>query len=168
MKVCRLLISCCLAAGLWAECSARTMPQAGAPPSFSISLSAPPQDVKVGQDVTVSYTVKNISAKELVFSRFVGSRDYNFRLQLLDSAGKDVDLRKGSTEKAMKEGGLDTPSGSVKRYYIKPGESVKQDVIVTKVFDLSSQGTYVLRVQRYDEISKTVVSSNPITVKVSP
>jgi hypothetical protein len=57
--------------------------------------------------------------------------------------------------------------GSVQKKLVKPSETLKDGIVISKLFDLGRAGKYTVRVIRRDEISTTLVTSNTITVTVS-
>jgi hypothetical protein len=48
-----------------------------------------------------------------------------------------------------------------------PGKTITEEIIVNKLFDLSTPGTYTVQVRRMDNETKTLVISNTIKVTVT-
>ena len=57
--------------------------------------------------------------------------------------------------------------GSVHKRFLKTGETLKDGIVVTKLFDLNRAGQYTVRVQRRDDATRSVVVSNKITLTTS-
>ena len=51
---------------------------------------------------------------------------------------------------------------------IPPGKSVTEPINASRWFDLRSPGQYVFQVRKRDPISKTIVESNKLTIKITP
>jgi hypothetical protein len=133
---------------------------------FTIMLSSPQVVVKPGTEIRIEYTIRNISAKTLIFNGF-GARDYSFSVRVRDSQDREPSLQKDSTERAFKEG-VDLPVGGARRYYVEPGGSLKTEIILTDVYDLSAPGKYTIQILRPDETTKTLIKSNTIALTVAP
>ncbi len=54
-------------------------------------------------------------------------------------------------------------------YWLKPGESSKEDAVLSELFTFSSPGEYVVQLSRYvdDDLQKQLVKSNKLTITVT-
>jgi hypothetical protein len=148
-------------------------PSPTAEATFSIAIKAAQETVKSGSEARVGITLTNISKRQISIFKVNG----NGQAEL---AGFDVDVRNtdGNTppetkyHKKIKTGEDaqgETSQVVVSGGYISlnSGESVKDEIVVTRLFDLSSPGSYKVQVEKMDEQSKVVVKSNVITVTVT-
>jgi hypothetical protein len=151
------------------------------PAFFSVTISTPGSEVKIGSTVELTITTKNISAQN-IYHGFVagGPPGRSVDIDLRDSGGNPV----LETPYGRKAHGKDRKpwSGSsfVERVLVKPGETFDEKVDLSKEYDLSRAGTYTIQVQRSDLVSNeqlkshakmgigNTVKSNTITITMTP
>jgi len=142
---------------------------------FSITITTPKDAVEVGSQVTVAILVKNVSDRDISFSRSPAEdRGELFtEVEVQDADNNPLPgteyyrLVKGKKKDRPKEGANFEPMGfhgSVIQFTLKPGETLKDGVVVSKLFDLGQPGRYSIRVTKVDMATKTSVTSNTITV----
>ncbi|HTX36141.1 MAG TPA: hypothetical protein VME43_14020 [Bryobacteraceae bacterium] len=165
-------------------------------PRFSITLSAPQTVFKAGSEVKIRLVFKNISSGEVPYGRTLGIgvephgeflNDVEVRDAKGDSMPKTDYYRalRGDREAAARlAGALNSgkPSGpvhvvigfnySMTAYMLKPGESREEDIVVSKLFDLSKPGQYTVTASRRlldydnDPRSKIIAKSNALTITI--
>jgi hypothetical protein len=125
---------------------------------FSITISGP-EEVKAGADIEINIQLTNSSDHEINLIEF-----YENGVNL--SYSYDVRDEKGvlREKKSKRRSG-----GSVKPRTVKVGESIEAGTLVSRVFDMSQPGQYVIQVSHaISDDPKNAVKSNSITVKVAP
>jgi hypothetical protein len=154
---CCLLLLATYAAGIPAFAQATQKP-------FSISITAANSTVKAGSDVWVTVRLVNTSNHDLDESGSISNMtgiDPNLLFTVWDANGK---LARKLTYPHEFE------SGSPVNRTIKPGESISEDQRVSRLYDMSRPGKYVIQVLRTasDNPRGGFVKSNTLTITVTP
>lgn len=149
-----------LSVGATAGSNVPTQPE----PRFSLTISTPRATVKNGSEVRLKIVLKNISDVRIPVLKAVGDAqgEFNYDVDIRDGQGKLLpDTKYG---KAIKngEGHVFSEFKSV----LEPGESAEDEIVLTRLYDLSRLGTHTIQVQRWDVGSKTKVKSNKISITV--
>ena len=142
-----------------------------AKPAFSLEISMPNDVVQVGSVTTVNVVLTNTSNHEIATFRLLGwGRGYE--VDVRNTQGKRPrDAREVLAEKNKgAKGPIRTMirGGSVRTVRLQPGQSMRDEINLTQMYDLSEPGKYTIQVQRTDDESKTVAKSNTIIVTVTP
>ncbi len=117
------------------------------------------EEVKAGADIEIKIKFTNNSNHEINLLEF-----YENGVNL--SYSYDVRDEKGVLIEKKNKRRL---GGSVKQRTIKAGESVEAGTLVSRVFNMSQPGQYVIQVSyAISDDPKDAVKSNSITVKVAP
>jgi len=138
---------------------------AGGP--FSITISAPEDEVQVGSDARVTITLKNLSSKQVLIARHTGmdSPEFSYRIVVRDAAGREV-------EESLYAQGIRSESaqaaGRSMVDYVQPGGVEVQTAHVGKLVNLRRPGRYTVQVSRKDPASGVTVKSKEITLSVVP
>jgi hypothetical protein len=148
-------------------------------PAFSLSITAEPQTAKPGAEVTLSIVLTNNSQKQLPFRMDRYHPESNFTIRVTDPtgepAGKTRIYRMNTGDRTGKDA-VEAPYdphhevisiGSVGVSGIQPGIVLEQKTVLNKLFDLTQPGKYTIQVEKMDDLSKTVVKSNVVTVTVA-
>jgi hypothetical protein len=130
---------------------------------FSISLATASPSVKAGTDVWMKIQLTN-------------KTQHNLSVPIMDANGVDTeyqyDVHAMSGDPAAKAPNAhpEIQIGSIKSRIVKPGESTGwEEVRVSKVYDLSRPGEYVIQVSRQVPDQKdAVVKSNKVNITVTP
>jgi hypothetical protein len=129
---------------------------------FSISLAATDQSVKAGADVWVKIQLTNKSQQDLsapVMETNGVDTEYQY----------DVRGTNGAAPNKVPNAHPEIQIGSIKSRILKPGQSSGwQEVRVSKVYDLTHPGEYMVQVSREVPGQKEVVKSNTVTVIITP
>jgi hypothetical protein len=146
-------------------------------PSFTISISSSASTWKSGSDVVVVINRKNTSDQRIFFRKAPGQAlgELFMDADVKDEQGNPLPRTKyyqilrnedgpGSKRQPAEEL---TSGGSVLKKFLKPGETLQDGIVVSKLFDLSRAGKYTLRVQRRDESRQTLVTSNSIILNIT-
>jgi hypothetical protein len=131
-------------------------------PPFSFAISAAHEVVGLGAPIPVVVTFKNTSSHDIGIER--APVEFNFKIDVHDSGGNRPSLADGS--KVPIEG-IETRGGSHFSILVAPGEAVKIDFEIDKVYDLSKPGVYKIQLSRMDEATKSEAKSNIIAVTVT-
>jgi hypothetical protein len=142
-----------------------TAPSTTSPQAFTLRLSTGNETIKSGSELKVDIILTNTSRQTIVWSRWVGGPDYSFKIDVRDAQSKLAPFNERYRGLLR---GKDLPMGSSRHYGVGPGETSKESAIVNDQYDLSALGTYTIQAHRFDEVSKTDVKSNTITVTVAP
>jgi hypothetical protein len=159
-------------------------------PTFSLTITTPHDVVQAGSEVLVTITLKNISDHDIygafaVTHSAVGESFHGIEIKSEKGVRAPLTryghLAKGETppadktaqsqnQKAPQAGGSDESpfTGSVVSVTIPPGGISRDAIVANKLYDLSQPGKYSIQVNKWDVKSKTMVTSNIITVTVIP
>jgi hypothetical protein len=138
---------------------------------FTISLATPPDRQNVGGPVDIQATVKNTSGKEIYWSYAKTDTVYQaFRVQL-ERDGKQVET---TTFHRRILGQQRVGDSQV----VEDGDSIALPVAaqatmtwtldLSKLYQITEPGTYLVSASRDDECSKARVQSNRLSFQVSP
>jgi len=134
---------------------------------FTITITAPTEVVKVGDEVRVHAVLTNVSDKEILARGSPkGARaETNYTVQVHDRNGNEAPETEYGRAARMHQF-----AGSVLKVLLKPGEKMEEDTILGKQFDLSSPGDYLVRLSRpvSNDPKDGIVKSNEITITVIP
>jgi hypothetical protein len=157
--------------------SANSMAQASAPsdpadPSFSLTISALADKVKVSEPVKVNVVMKNISAKDIrVWYDSLGTEKV-YKVIVKNEKGSAPEETKFKRDlKGLENPAYITPntplnfSGATAT--LKPNEEVTDPLNVSRLQNFVP-GKYTIQVQRFDLKSGTFIKSNTIIVTVTP
>jgi hypothetical protein len=143
-------------------------------PSFSITISTTESTVKVGSKVAITILFKNISQEEVDLAKIPGDHGGEFH-NVVDVRDADGKLPPETEYKQELEGRRSTVNGhhvlpltSNFTQFLKPGDLMQDSLVITNLYDLSKPGKYTIQIERSDDVRKTVVKSNVITVTVAP
>ena len=158
-----------LLAGILAIQSAGTPPSTR--PSISVTISTPSAVVKLGSELAIKMVITNKSDHEMLLGKPAGKPGQGEFLNLIEvrdehgnAVGKTKYYRQIRGEEFV-DGGI---SVSVSSFRVKPGESVEEEVLVNKLYNIDKAGKYTIQVQHDDPETKALVKSNTITVIVTP
>lgn len=135
---------------------------------FSLTISTKTKSVQAGSEVKVQILLKNISNNEIYVLREKSPslpEQAGFTAAVSDAKGMAVAYTNYG-DKFYK--GEAVTFGSPSYAYLKPGETLEQEMEVSKLFDLSKPGTYTVQVQRKDDRSAAVAKSNTISITITP
>lgn len=133
------------------------------PPSagpFSITITAPPAEVKMGKEIEIKIRLTNVSDHKISVPEFYENGvNVSYSYDVRDDKGQLV------AKKSKRRFG-----GSVGQRTVRVGESVEVGTLVSRVFDMSRPGQYVIHVSRPipDDPNGGVVTSNTLYVTVTP
>ena len=135
---------------------------------FSLTLLAPNEPVKTGSELSLTITVTNTSDHNLSFGIAPGiapDQTMSYNIEIRDTRGQEApptpflrDLREHPTP----------TSGSVFGYTLTPGNSYKEQLVITRLYVLRP-GKYTIQVARSQEPrpnTAAIVKSNTITITV--
>lgn len=167
---------------------------------FSISISAADTVFQAGSEVRIRLVFKNTSDHEIPYERGIGTgveqhgeffTDVEVRNAKGDVIpetryhrllrGKDDTSAKPATRErsaaAQATSGPPEPRprfrGSFTGYMLKPGESSEEEIVVSKLYDLSQPGQYAISASRRlsslatDPKSKVVAKSNTLVITIT-
>jgi dipeptidyl aminopeptidase/acylaminoacyl peptidase len=135
--------------------------------SFSIAVSVPQDEVRVGLDIAAMITLKNLSDHQLVIGHRPGANnpEFSYEIEVKNAKGQRVDEtaygREARDPKRRQEESRTTE-------YVQPGGSSVQTAHLAKLVSLSRPGWYTVRVSRKDPVSGEVVRSNEFKFAVVP
>jgi hypothetical protein len=155
-------------------------------PGFSVKIIAAHGIVKVGSEVCLIATLTNTSDHQIGISMVPG-RDQTFtdchdrinqrmlkcyKVEIRDERRSLIsEIKPKFFEPVVDAHGsitMDLYLGSSQERYLKPGEAVKDELVVSNRYDLSQPGKYTIKVQRIDTETMAMVESNTITMTVTP
>ena len=139
---------------------------------FSIRINAPQAASRVGSEVRIDAVITNITDQEIWVPVEKGSRgEFDFKIDLRDSAGlvpaETIYYRavKGEPQTGSPILVVTASGGPLP---VKPQGTLTDVIQVDKLYDLSKPDKYTIQVERYDDLTKTIVESNKITFVITP
>jgi hypothetical protein len=132
-----------------------------------ILISAVSPTVKAGTEIRIHAVFKNASDKAMWIPRSDSSdAEMNYTAQVRDKSGKDAS--ETDYGHAVRTGRVS--SSSVIKVFLQPGETMEEDMVLGKLFDLSVPGEYEVQLSRIipDDPKGGTVKSNKITITVTP
>ena len=158
-------------AGVLLAGGTQAVPKPQAP--FSIAISPLQQSIAAGTEVKVEIALKNISNREIYLSKSNASSqaEFHFVVEAHDDTGKPVpDTEYGRRVMRRETKKRSVLFGSEIFFTLQPGEIFQDEVIASKLYDLSQPGKYVIQLSRRvsDNPKDGVGKSNEITVTVTP
>jgi hypothetical protein len=135
--------------------------------SFSIAVSVPQDEVRVGLDIAAMITLKNLSDHQIVIGHRPGANnpEFSYEIEVKNAKGQRVDEtaygREARDPKRRQE-------ESRTMEYVQPGGTSVQTAHLAKLVSLSRPGWYTVRVSRKDPVSGEVVRSNEFKFAVVP
>jgi hypothetical protein len=155
-------------------------------PGFSVKITAAQDLVTAGSEVSLVATLKNTSDHQIGIS-VVPGRDQTYtdcydrvgqrilkcyKVEIWDERHSLVpEIKPKSFEPVIDTNGsitMDLFLGSSQERYLKPGDAVKDELVVSNRYDLSQPGKYTIKVHRIDTETMATAKSNTITVSVTP
>lgn len=131
---------------------------------FTLFIAPTKATVMQGADARVEVTLRNISDRQIAMSKSDGSA---YLVEVRDGQGRvarDTDLGR-----KLKDPGTVVVS-SAPILPLKPGESLKDEIVVSKLYEMSGPGQYTVSVARPvpGELGTGLVHSNTITITITP
>jgi hypothetical protein len=129
-------------------------------PPFSITVSSPQDTWKAGSDVVITISITNTSNRTVFLRTGTGQGD--------DELFSDIEVEDDLGHRLPRRPTGDLVAGSryIKKTFLKPTETLKENIVISKLFDLSRSGKYTVRVQRRDPDTNSVVTANIAIVTV--
>jgi len=142
-------------------------------PAISIAITTPFDSVKVGWQVPVAISVKNLSDQGTLLAVWNGQNrdatskepdEFGFGLEVRDSKGNPVSLTKQGQALSHRD---ELPNGYFTFVPILPRDTVTETRIVGGIYDIADAGKYSLQVVLTDPTTNLPVKSNTVNVAVS-
>ena len=132
---------------------------------FTIAISAPQDEVRVGGDARVTIALRNVSDHQIAFAHRPGANnpEFSFRIEVKDAAGHVMESTAYGREALQHQ---QEESRMVE--FVQPGKAALQTAHVAKVVNLNRAGRYTVQVFRKDPKTGKVVRSNELTLNVVP
>jgi hypothetical protein len=142
-------------------------------PSFALSVAPVTPVVKAGSNVFVNVTMENISDHDFSTVIVLGRTGIDYPTDVWNEKGAMATetrygLMRNGHRPAVDPGptGGETLSGINRT--LDRGKSFTDRVNVSDLYDFSHPGKYTIQVKQYDVESKSIVTSNKITMTVTP
>ena len=145
-------------------------PAKNAKPTFTLAISTEHETVAAGSKVIVIVRLTNVSDHALEFGRFgFGGPDLAYLVEIRDSQGQLAAYTQDYRKRLRREPPYDQPIlGRAAGYGVEKGQTVTEEIEVTKQYDLTAPGKYAIRVFHSDREAKVdVQSTNTITLTVT-
>jgi len=162
-----MIIACVVIAILVAQ-TPTPAPNKNTQATFSISISTGEDIMTAAPDIALNVLFTNTSSSDIRLFKTNGKTQGEF---LNDVEVRD---RKGSLAPKTKylrilkgEEPNDGPVYSRQSALLHPGESMQEQLILNKLYDLSRPDTYTIQVSRMDSQSGVMVKSNVLTVLIT-
>lgn len=143
-------------------------PKPGVPAAVVLKLNPPEGVLKSSSEVRLYVSVKNATDHEVGIVRSPGEipeEQVRYQVDVRDSDGKTPD-------KTPYFKNFDSPSTMVRMsnrgYYLKPGESVKDAIVVSKLYVLKGPGIYRVWVSRaIPDLGGAIIKSNEVSITIA-
>jgi len=139
---------------------------------FSIVITGPQRPVKGGSEVKVKIILKNTSDREITIARTnaVSQAECHFLIEVRDVHGQsapDTDFGRGIMGRETKKRVILYWGDAF--FTLKPNETLEDEAVVTKLYDLSRPGKYFIQATRQfpEQLGKGQVKSNTIEITVT-
>jgi hypothetical protein len=147
----------------------------GTCPSFSVTISVAQDVVARGSEVKVTIILRNTSNHDIAIPRSPADDqgESHNKITVRDEEGnlvadKATIARRTDKDKGTYSGVKNLTMETIIIFTVKPGDSLKDGIVLSNVYDSLSPGKYSLQVEHIDDRTKTVVKSNTITLTVTP
>jgi len=132
---------------------------------FTITLSAPDNEVQVGSDARVAITLTNMSDHQILFGHRPGANnpEFSYRIEVRNAGGHVVEATEYGSEAQQRQ---QMESRTVD--YVQPGGTTVQTAHIAKLVVLTRPGRYTVQVSRRVGEKGVVVRSNELTLNVVP
>jgi hypothetical protein len=141
---------------------------------FSLTIDAKQDTVRLGSNITVDLTMRNISDQD----HWYNPSDFGEDINVTDEKGDAVNpTKEGEVYKRTGDNPRPQPDGSVilsirgsggKMLTMKPGESATHEIMVSKLFEFQRAGKYAIQATEFDPGTNAPVKSNVVKVTVVP
>jgi hypothetical protein len=162
----RLVVAAAVVLGTHMGVTQTKPASSGASPEFSLHLSPAQQQIKAGSEIRIGVEVVNVTDHTISYSiaRTDGKRwsELTYRVMVHDVQGVSPPLADMGRAISSPEYRFSSGFGS-----LGVGQSVKDFMIISELYDLTRPGTYEVTIQGSD-VKGTGVNSNPITITVTP
>ena len=158
-----------VAGGLRAQSQAQTQ---NPNPPFSLTITSD-SPVKSGKVVWVDVTLKNITSGNITTYSTSDHIGFEYEVDVwTDKSAMAPETKFGreihnhTTPEDDRQPEVILSNGAYSE--LGPGKSITDHVSISKMYDLSKPGKYTIQFRRLDEVSKTLVKSNKLTVTITP
>ena len=131
---------------------------------FSLSITVAPANSKPGEDVIVTVLLRNTSDSfyelPVILEALHGERN-GFIAEVKDASG--VALPRGVRPEDQQRRAESWSAAG-----LHPGRTYKDQIDLSKLFDLSAPGKYQISVHRVDRQTNVIVNSNTVTLNIAP
>ncbi len=138
---------------------------------FSLTIAAPKEPVKEGEELQLLVTVTNTSNRTISFITSPGPIPEDSLLYEINVRDAQGNPAPASAYLRTRDKRIPIDYGSRFARTLKPGESFVDQVTVTRFYDLSGPGEYTISVSRpmppRQSLGKGSVKSNAVTVTVT-
>ncbi|MFI5096928.1 MAG: hypothetical protein ACHQT6_03040 [Candidatus Acidiferrales bacterium] len=145
-------------------------------PKYSLTVSLRESTVKAGGFVMLEITIKNITDKDIMVGKIVGSAESGYEIAVTDSEGKPAaETSYGCKIHGKEPRGIMTDQYSEMLVRLKPGETTDGFIYLSRVYDFTRPGKYTVQLSDtvYESDAdvkadrKTVIKSNSVTLTVT-
>ena len=137
---------------------------------YALLIRSKQPEFKVGDEIAIEVTFTNTSDKPILAAPVIPSAEVSYKLDVRDEKGDPVP--ETSFGRKLRTGKDDSGRETVTVFrtaplrYLQPGESIKEQIVVNKMYDLSRPGTYTLQVQaQSDDEGRAKSNRFTITIK---
>ena len=92
--------------------------------------------------------------------------EFHNDVNVVDEHGNKLTVKKAASK--GNPTGVSLPTETMVFFPLNPGESLKDSISISKMYDMTKPGKYQVQVQRTDPESKVIVKSNTIGITVTP
>lgn len=142
-------------------------------PAYAISISGPPEPIKLGGAIPVTVNVTNTTQHDIYWQSELGKdsvyHGFTFLLSKNGHEAETTHFHRRISGRQRENDPEEVPgTGSSILLPHPPGKMFEIPIDITRLYNITEQGTYTFHVCRHDEESRTVVCSNDLTLRIEP
>jgi hypothetical protein len=139
-------------------------------PGFSIFVNASPTPYKLGEPVQITVAVTNITNHDIGWrSERIRESQYMACRYELEQNGHEVEttfFHRKITGKNRVGDPNEVYAGSSIVIPKPPGKMFEMEIDLKRLYEITEPGEYTLHVSRHDEVTKTTVQANVVTIRI--
>jgi hypothetical protein len=152
-----------------ADCQTPATPDVARKP-YTLTIRAKQNTFKVGEEIRINILWKNTSDQPVSVAPVIPTAETSYKVFVEDEKGNlAAETKLGRRLRTGKdEAGQTTVSvfETAPIRSVQPGESLNEEVVLNKLYDLSKPGKYTVRVQSQSDLNGSA-KSDPITITIT-
>ncbi|MCC7157776.1 MAG: hypothetical protein IT161_24560 [Bryobacterales bacterium] len=137
--------------------------------NHALSIRSKQPEFRVGEEIAIEVTFTNTSEKPVLAAPVLPTAEVSYKLDVRDEKGDPVP--ETSYGRKLRAGKDDSGRETVTVFqtaplrYLQPGESIKEQIVLNKLYDLSKPGAYTVQAQAQSD-NEGKAKSNRFTITI--